>query len=35
MNNNTLIKLVVGVPIWAAVAYAVTTGLMIIMGILK
>jgi hypothetical protein len=35
MNNNTLIKLVMGVPIWAAVAYAVTAGLMILMGVLK
>jgi hypothetical protein len=35
MNNNTLIKLVVGVPIWAAVAYAVTTGLMIVLGVFK
>jgi hypothetical protein len=35
MQNRTLIKLVIGVPVWAAVAYAVTTGLMIIMGVLK
>jgi hypothetical protein len=35
MNNNTLIRLVVGVPVWLAVGYIIIAGIQILTGVFK